>query len=55
MAEFRGFFPVQRGVRQGDPLSALVFIIQAKPFAETIRDAPNIQGIISLSYDHKST
>ena len=55
MAEFRVFFPVKRGVRQGDSLSALLFIIQAEPLAETIRDAPNIQGITCLSHDNKIT
>ena len=48
-------FPVKRGVRQGYSLSALLFIIQAEPLAETVRDSPNIEGITNLSYDNKIT
>ena len=36
------YFPVERGIRQGDSLSAL-YIIQAEPTA--IRDSHNMKGI----------
>ena len=49
------YFPVKYGFRKGDSLSAVLFIIQAEPLAEIIRDALNIQSITSLSYDNKST
>ncbi len=34
-----------RGLRQGSPLSALLYILQAEPFAETIRKSNKITGI----------
>ena len=38
-------FNVQRGVRQGDPLSCALFDLAIKPLACTIRNSPLIQGI----------
>ena len=38
------YFPVERGIRQGDSLSAL-YIIQAEPTAQAIRDSHNMKGI----------
>jgi hypothetical protein len=38
-------FSLSRGIRQGDSLSALFYIIQAEPLACYIRKTENIQGI----------
>ena len=39
------YFSISRGIRQGDAMSALLFIIQTEPLAEAIRSSCNIQGI----------
>ena len=38
-------FQVTRGVRQGDPLSCLLFDIVIEPLTCTIRNSPDIQGL----------
>ena len=38
------YFPVERGIRQGDSLSAS-YIIQAEPTAQAIQDSHNMKGI----------
>ena len=40
------YFSVTRGIRQGDSLSALLYVIQAEPLAQYIRTS-NVKGIIA--------
>ena len=40
-------FPLSRSLRQGSPLGALLYILQAEPFAETQRKNKNIHGIMA--------
>ena len=45
------YFEISRGIRQGDALSALLFIIQFEPLMEKIRKDQQIQGI-SINLTH---
>ena len=39
------FFCLHRGVRQGCPLSGLIFVLAIEVLAQAIRQAENIQGL----------
>ena len=39
------YFDISRGIRQGDAMTALLYIIQAEPLAEAIRQNNSIKGI----------
>ena len=39
------FFNITRGIRQGDSLSALLYILQMEPLAEKIRQINSIKGV----------
>ena len=39
------YFDISRGIRQGDAMSALIYILQAEPLAEAIRQSNSIKGI----------
>ena len=39
------YFDISRGIRQGDAISALLYIIQAEPLAEAIRESHSMKGI----------
>ena len=43
------YFPLSRGIRQGDAMSALLFIIQAEPLSCMIRNNKDIKGINIIS------
>ncbi len=42
---FSELIDLQRGLRQGSPLSSLLYLLQAEPFAESIRKCEELKGI----------
>ena len=49
------FFPLERGVRQGDPLSPYLFVIAVETLAIAIRQDPDIKGIVIGKEGNKSS
>jgi len=43
-----GYFDFERGSRQGDPISAYMFILVMEVFFTMIRNNPNIEGLDTL-------
>ena len=39
------YFDISRGIRQGDSLSALLYIIQFEPLMSKIRNSADIEGV----------
>ena len=50
-----GYFPLQRGVRQGDPISAYLFIITIEVFFNMIRNNPKVEGLNILGFEYLLT
>ena len=49
------FFPLNRGSRQGDPISAYMFIIVMETFFTMVRNNPNISGLDILGFNYLLT
>ena len=47
-----GYFPLTRGSRQGDPISAYLFIIVMEVFFTMVRNNDNINGLDILGFNY---
>ena len=48
-----GFFPIERGCRQGDPIATNLFLLTAQVLTLMILNNKNIKGITIGNYEHK--
>jgi hypothetical protein len=46
-------FPVRRGIRQGCPLSALIYVLVSEPLLSCICKSPSIRGVILAGTEQK--
>ena len=51
----KGYFPLERDSRQGDPLSAYLFILCVETLFIQIREDENIKGIVIGDHEIKSS
>ena len=42
--DFSDYFPISRGIRQGCPLSAILYVLSAEPMRNAIVNNPDIKG-----------
>ena len=49
------YFPLQRGARQGDPMSAYVFVLCLEILFILIKNDPNVKGIEIFEYSYLYT
>ena len=47
------FFPLQRGVRQGRPLSGILFVLGIKLFGRALKNNQSIKGILANNHEIK--
>ena len=48
-----GYFKLERGTRQGDPISAYLFLLVIEVFFTMIRENPAIKGLNILGFEYK--
>ena len=50
-----GYFKLDRGCRQGDPISAYLFILVIEIFFQMVRNDPSVEGLNILNLEYKLT
>ena len=49
------YFKITRGIRQGDSLSALLYVIQAEPLSQYLRKSSEINGIVIEDHEEDTS